>query len=339
MALKLTNPYDKYKMPPDMESIAGVVDTYLRWKNKKDKHSRSYTSWHPSEFGHCLRKMQYCKYEEEGKVERDNVEELTSQQLRLFEKGHNMQSRWTRYFEAIGILRGIWICENICCRMWDDNGNFIGDGNIPSQKPRIYGLDNKIGCFKPDSCICGCKKFKYDEVEVKDAEMNIYGHADLILDFSRFNGEEYKDVIRTFNLKELPKKPIVADMKTIKSTRFDNLLMQKSPDLGYQVQLTIYANILDCEYGVLFYENKDNSELAVFRVDKQTDTWFETIKEQAIKMTQMAKETLLPPPRPFAKNDYDCLHCPFRGKCHSSSVWENPKLNEIRRKFYGSLLK
>ena len=260
----------KYTMPADVASVVGVVDTHLRWKNKNNQRERSYVSWHPSEFGHCLRKMQYMRYAEDGLIKPDSPQELTSQQLRLFEKGHNMQARWTRYFDAIGILKGVWKCENLCCRMWDDNGKFIGaEGNIiPFEKPRIYGLDEKVGVFKTDKCYCGCTKFAYDEVDVKDKEMNMYGHADLILDFSRFDPNRYDNVIKNFNTNELPKGPVVADMKTIKDSRYDDLMSSCTPDLGYQVQLTIYANVLGCEYGLLFYENKDNSKLAAFKINK-----------------------------------------------------------------------
>jgi len=323
------------EMPPDVASIVGVVDTYLRWKNK-NKDPRGYSKYHPSEFGKCLRKMQYMRFVDEGIIQKPE-ETFTSQQLRLFEKGHNMQARWTRYFDGIGILRGLWKCSNPLCRRFDDSGNYTGNFEKDNHS-RIYGLDNPTGVFRPEKCVCGCTHFIYDEITVKDDVMNMYGHADLILDFSKFDPLVYDDIVKNFNFEKLPQKSIVVDMKTIKAERYVELI-DKGPDLGYLVQLTIYANLLDCEYGLLIYENKNDSSLAAYKVERNADTWFKAIRKQAEMMNQMAKDKKLPPPRPDRKTSYDCKYCIFKDKCHSSKLWNDEKLAQMRKDFYGVLLK
>ena len=47
-----------------------------------------------------------------------------------------------------------------------------------------------------------------------------------------------------------------------------------------------------------------------------------------------AEKRSLPPPRPESKSDYECKYCEYMEICHASPVWDNPKLNEIRLKFY-----
>lgn len=326
--------------PPEIQSILGVIDTHLRWDSKRD-NSRKFDQYHPSAFGKCLRNMQYSRYVSMGLI-KVVPEELESQSIRLFGKGHNMHSRWAKYFEDIGILRGIWQCKNLCCSMWDENGKFAGESDKwKTIQPRQYGKKEKLGVFKPESCVCGCEDFDYHEASVVSSEMNMYGHVDGILDFSQLDPDRYKDVKLTFNMDKLPKSPIVVDMKTINDYRWKQKLMRSGPGLEYKIQLCIYANILDLDYGLIIYENKNTSEAKAFKVERNRDTMFAEIERQAKMMNSMAScsPPKLPPPRPVAKDDYECGNCPFKAICHESAVWnDSEKLAVQRKQFYGKLL-
>lgn len=327
--------------PPEVISIMGTIDTYLRWR-EKNKDPRGYEIYHPSSFGNCLRQMQYKRYAAMGLI-KGEIEEFDSKTLRLFETGHHTQSRWEKYFTDMGILRGIWVCANPFCSKFDDKGDYDKDKDISN--PRVYGIDNKLGCFKPDKCSCGCTRFYYEELSVGDKELNMYGHSDMVLDYSKFDPEKYKGVLQTFDILALPSNPIVADMKTIKAKRFDNMVKYgKNPSFEYQIQLQIYMNMLGCEYGVLIYECKDDSRTATYKIQKDLEQW-EIIKSQAKKMNEMilAKSDdgrpmrLLPPPRYKDKTCYKCNYCEFNKICRASSIWSDPNLESKRNNFYGNL--
>ena len=335
-----------YAVPPEVNSVMQVVDTFLRHRAKSNE--RGHGMYHPSAFGKCLRLMQYQLYAEKGFIDVKN-EEFDSTKLRLFDKGHNMHSRWAKYFEHIGVLRGYWTCTNPACQLWNDAGKF-NEKNISYEintkdpvspytlsSPRVYGLKDKLGCFKPKQCICGNRRFDYSELIVKSEELNMFGHCDMVLDFSNFDDKKFDGVKKSFNLVDLPKNPIVIDMKTSNDFGFKKVT-QKGPDIEYVIQLSIYANILDVDFGILIYENKNTSMTASYKIDKNTDTVFAQVKQQAKKMVEMVELKLLPPPRPLDKDNYECSNCPFKGNCHSSKIWDDADLNNKRKKFYGNLL-
>lgn len=304
---------------PKIESVLNVVDTYLRAKAKRTSGNRRYDYYHPSEFGGCLRYAQYKKYADMGLIEVIE-EEHESKMIRLFDKGHNMHERWNRYFQEAGVLRGYWKCKNPLCNT-------------------MYGKENKIGVFEPKCCEkCSCEEFEYVEVSVRDEELGFGGHCDLILDFSKIKKETFEGVERTFNLKELPKKPIIADMKTVNDRGFKKVLKEGPPE-KYITQLTIYTHVLDCDFGLLIYENKDNSLLEYFEIPRNEEK-FEKIAWQAKTMTKMSEseDRLLPPPKPAKIETYaygECKYCSMLKLCERSRIWDDPSLNEKRKHFYG----
>ena len=326
----------------EIASMMGLVDTYIRYRQFKQQGDRKYLYYHPSEFGRCLRYQQYQHYAELGFIDKLDSR-LDSRILRLFDKGHNMHNRWSDYFTSIGILRGVWKCANNACYTIDDNGKKISDANfekiINKGKTRLYGLDNKHGVFKPEKCICGSKHFTYVEVNVIDEELKLKGRADLLLDCSNLNINQFKEVGIAFDSKFLPKKgeTIVGDMKTIGQSAWDNTLMSKGAHKYYMIQLTIYTHILDCDYGLLMYENKNNSEMKWYKVPRN-DEWWNIIQWQAKYMIKMTGKKGLPPPRPKSIKEYECKGCAYLDICKKSKVWKDPDLNEKRQKFYRSLL-
>jgi len=326
--------------PEDIQSFMGLIETYLQ-ADLKNAPSRGYTTWHPSAFGKCLRKMMYQRYSDMGLIETPE-QKVKSNMIRLWALGHDVQARWERYFTDLGILRGVWQCKSAHCRLFDDNGIYTGESGISIEKApgkaRRYGDDEIQGVFKPEKCICGNREFKYHEVAVRDKEMNLVGHADMVLDFSRLDESKLDGVKKLFNRDFLPTDVVVVDLKTCNQNSFRNKVMKKGPDFGYQVQLTIYANLLDCSYGILIYECKNDSLVKAFHIPRNADTWFKEIRRQALAMNVMVEKKKLPPPRPCSKKNYECDYCEYSGRCFASDIWGSEELGQIRRSFYGKLL-
>lgn len=331
---------------PEVQAVANVLNTYLRWKSLNGP-PRGHEHFHPSAFGGCLRRMQYQRYAERGhiKVEPQQHEAKT---VRIFDTGHAMHARWAKYWEEIGVLRGIWECKNAACHLWDDEGHFHPEimnrwdilklGNITDNfKPRVYGLGEKLGVFKPKSCVCGSTEFHYHEITVEDKELNFHGHVDQILDFSQFEGgamfKRGNPVKVLFRDEDLPKKPILNDMKSINSFGYKSKL-EKGPPFVYRVQVNIYIHILDLEYGMLYFENKDDCSTRVIQIERDAALW-EKVKQQAKQMNEMVDDLLLPPPRPYSQDDFECRYCEFQPICHKAAVWNDPALEDKRRNFYG----
>lgn len=315
---------DEKSTPPDVASILGVVDTYLRWERQATMGHRSYKHYHPSEWGKCLRRQQLKHYYDLGIDKVKPVEvDLPSDKIRLFHKGDNMHLRWQQwYFTKIGIARGVWSCPN--CNAF-------------------YGKDEKIGIFMPEKCE-NCdfvaeehkSYFNYHEIKVRSEELNFEGHADMILDFSRFDPSKYKNVRHSFNAKNLPKKPIVVDMKSAAENAF-KFQLPNGAHSYYIIQITIYAHLLDVPYGIILYENKNDSSMRAFKCPQNPEI-FDTVKWQAQKMQKMVKKQQLPPPRPLRKDSFECKNCEFSKMCHSHKVWKAPDLDERRKYFYRNLL-
>jgi len=336
---------DKTYTPPEITSLMGVIDTYMRWNQYTKRNDRSYAHYHPSEWGKCLRMQQYKHYAWIGALGEVEWNGHDSKLLRLFDKGHNMHERWSNYLDNIGgILLGRWKCKNTFCYMFDKNGKFSPSEDkvkkiYSEKKTRIYGQDSPIK--KPEKCICGCSDFEYLEAHVRAPELNIKGNADLIFNFDDFDTDRFKGVNKTFNIKYLPQNgdKVVGDMKSIGSNSWKNQLLSKGAHKEYLIQLTIYVHILDCNYGLLMYENKDNSEMIWYKVPRN-DEWWNVIKNQAKSMIQMASSEpkKLPPPRYSTKRNYGCINCDFKKSCHRSKIWDSSNFNKIRKNFYGCLL-
>lgn len=336
----------KYECP-EVLSLLGVLDTHLRWKNVLTRGDRKYHKYHPSELGMCLRAQQYKHYAQLGLIDVE-MEELKSKLLRLFDKGHNMHDRWAKYFEDIGILRGRWQCANKICLAFDEKGKLKDDPEYIKElvssdklKSRMYGNKELQGCFKPEKCVCGCTDFIYHETSVRSEEMNLAGHADLVLDLSKFDSKRYElpKFNVTFNVNNLPKGIIVADMKTCNEWIFKNKILKTGAKPEHIIQLILYIHILNCDYGILMYECKNNSEMAWLKIERD-DEKFETLKWQLKTMIAMAKseKKQLPPPRPKTKTCWACKGCDFRNLCLKSAIWKDPDLDKKRKSFYRSLL-
>ena len=328
--------------PQEVISMQNLIDTFLRWRTASTRNDRSYDHYHPSEFGKCLRQQQYKHYAWKGFIDvKHSV--IDSEKQRLFDKGHNMHDRWSDYFDKIGnVLLGRWQCKNPLCYMFND----VGDMNETFSLKSLYKTNagrvmggNGEPIFRPKKCVCGCSDFKYLETPVSDPELNMKGNADLVINCENLKEERFEGTRISYNKKFLPLKKgkVVIDMKTCGSNAWKNQIMAKGPHKDYLIQLTIYTHILNCDYGIVAYENKDNSKIKWFQVPRN-DSWFEIISYQAKAMMEMAKNKKLPPPKYTSKSNYSCKWCDFRNLCHNSKIWDSPSLDNKRREFYKSLL-
>jgi hypothetical protein len=335
--------------PPEVSSLLGLIDTFCRWKDAKGKGSRQYYKYHPSEWGKCLRQQQYKHFVQLGYIQPPPMIQNGGQQVRLFDTGHTMHHRWQEdYFANIGtILRGVWACGNAMCHAFDDKGNLRPLEKLSEHELKLidegvtrhYGREEKQGVFRPEKCVCGCKKFAYKEVCVQSDELNIKGNCDIILDFSKFdpNMFEFPGIRKSFNEKMFPKRPIIVDMKTTGEWSWKSKVMKEGVHKEYIIQLLIYVHVLDAEYGVVWYENKSDSQSIAFKVERD-DAKFEEIKRQAAMMKRMSERRMLPPPRPTDQDCFECSKCEFAKVCEKSGIWDDEKLDEKRKFFYGSLL-
>jgi hypothetical protein len=328
--------------PKDVSSMMNLIDTFIRNKMVEEKGTRSYDHYHPSEIGKCLRKQQYLHYAWKGLID-VKFKPHTSLKQRLFDKGHNMHDRWVRYFDEIGnVLMGRWKCKNKLCHMFNDAGfmdNSLDISEVHKKNlTRIYGQKGAI--FRPEKCVCGCYDFEYLETKVIDKDLNIKGNADLVINCENLKEERFNEVRISYNDEFLPKgdSKVVIDMKSIGDGPWKRQVMTKGPHKDYLIQLTSYIHILDCDYGILAYENKNDSEMAWFKVPRN-DKWWEIIQYQTRTMIEMAKNRKLPPPKHLTKSDYICKQqCNFRELCHKSKIWDSPDLDKKRKSFYKSLL-
>lgn len=344
-------------MTTECLSVLGLVDCYLKWKDENGE-PRGFERYHPSAFGDCLRKMQYQRYSERGYIPTPPDPHKPTL-IRIFDNGHSMHDRWRNYFDDIHVLKGYWTCTNPLCGATDDHGNhdeattmkdFMAEPKVWMKRRRKHGKELLQGSFKPDKCICGWERFKYDELDVDAPELNFHGHADMILDFSspKFDPERYLPYANDnfgFSLNDLPKVPIVVDMKSANQYKFQTTAKGECP-IGYQIQLMIYANVLDCEYGLLMYENKNNQTTTAYKIPRAAERlWPEVVRQASImndmvdvEMPDGSIDHLLPPPRPSSLDSDDCSYCVYKEMCAESGCWEDPDLHTKRGEFYGRLL-
>jgi hypothetical protein len=66
------------------------------------------------------------------------------------------------------------------------------------------------------------------------------------------------------------------ELKTIKDEDFKDL--KEAPKHEHMIQLQIYLNLTDRDYGVVMYENKNDQNLKAFKVDRDKKVWDDILK-------------------------------------------------------------
>ena len=107
-----------------------------------------------------------------------------------------------------------------------------------------------------------------DEVSVKYDNPPISGRIDFII-----NHEKHGEVL--------------LELKTIKDEYFKEL--KEAPKHEHLIQLQIYLNITDRNYGVVLYENKNDQNFKAFKVDRDEQVW-QDILQRCEKIMNMTTE-------------------------------------------------
>ncbi len=256
-------------------------------------NDRDYNHFHPSEWDNCSRKNAYHYYEAKGFLEVSKNAIKTDPQLqRIFDVGHWMHDRWRSYLERLGCLRGRWLCQNFMSHL----------------QPKIYGLDDRWGCFRPDKCDCGSTRFEYKEVGFVDSETMWTGHVDAILDVGQLQNKKAEEDL------------IVIDLKSINPFEFNKLTAPKNT---HMTQMQIYLYLSGLPIGKFLYENKGNQSVKEFLVPRD-DSFIEIKKAEAIRLKYIVEHVnqdekrVLPQRAHEKKGHTECLGCKFRANCWST---------------------
>src|SRR3972149_6075756 len=197
------------------------------------ENPRRFSYFHPSAWGQCLRKIAYQYYNDQKPFMQRTSQDVDDKSERIFDNGHSMHDRWSKYLDHTGVLRGAWRCTTPMCG-------------------KVYGSGEKHGVFNPSAapdwkCACGSpKRLAYQEIHLASGKKyNFEGHCD--------GGV---DVRNTEVAKNWPDIDIfVVDFKSAKDETFCELT---EPKREHVVQVNIYMWMLDLNAAVVLYENKDN---------------------------------------------------------------------------------
>jgi len=267
---------------------------------------RDYSHFHPSEFDKCHRKLVYKYYEYNGLVSYDhNGKSMDPVLQRIFANGHYLHFRLGENLRQTGCLKGVWKCA------------LANHPDHPEQK--VYGKDQKLGVHQPEKCVCGCTKFKYQEVGFLDEESMIGGHVDAILDLTGqvVNGEKIPEDA------PVEDSHMIVDFKSIFSFGFSKLA---GPSPSHNCQMQIYLYLSGLKSGKFLYENKDNQKFRQFLVKRDDDFIADRINEakflkRVVTHLNSKGERVIPPrPRSYMEpvvrnNSKECMDCDYRAHC------------------------
>lgn len=111
-------------------------------------------------------------------------------------------------------------------------------------KCRLCGFETERG-FKPKECgVCGASKFDYVERDLIDKELGIGGHPDGEI---LWDGEIF-----------------LLELKTCNSFKFSSII--EKPMDNHIAQMQIYMHIMKYSKGLIFYFNKDTSQIIMHEV-------------------------------------------------------------------------
>ena len=76
------------------------------------------------------------------------------------------------------------------------------------------------------------------------------------------------------------------ELKSINEKGFNDL--KSSPKHDHFIQLQIYLNLLNKDYGIVLYENKNDQKLKAFKVERDVKVW-ETLLERCLNIMNMTE--------------------------------------------------
>lgn len=280
-----------------MSTKFSIINAIDQWLIQRAQHNdRNYKVFHPSEWDGCHRKIAFSYYESEGLIKLAKTAYKFDPQLeRIYDNGHSMHARWGKYFEALNILRGKWLCKNWMKHIKPskcEQGEYVDD-------PMIFGEDNTLGVEKPSKCECGSKQFEYVELGFYDEITNWGGHVDAIVNIAGLES------------------PIVVDFKTMNPFQFQSL---EAPLPRHKTQMQIYLYLTGLKDGKFIYEDKGTQKVKEFDVPR--DDGYIAVKVEEAKLlkhrvthTNSKGQRVLPERAYMSAGHKECLRCKFRGQC------------------------
>ena len=273
---------------PQPVKLEGIVRPYMA--KKALENPRRFSYFHPSAWGQCLRKIAYQYYNDQKPFMQRTSQDVDDKSERIFDNGHSMHDRWSKYLDHTGVLRGAWRCTNPMCG-------------------KVYGSGEKHGVFNPSAapdwkCACGSpKRLAYQEIHLASGKKyNFEGHCDGVVDVRNTEFAQNRPDIDIF----------VVDFKSAKDETFCELT---EPKREHVVQVNIYMWMLDLNAAVVLYENKDNQTLKEFFVPRD-EKLIENIKEKAVELQEILAANKLPPKPPdFSRSKFPCCRCEFVRFC------------------------
>jgi len=282
-------------------NVLKAVNNFLVERAKVN--DRDYSYFHASSWEDCHRKVAYAYYESKEIIHIDeSALKLDSTQERIFDNGHYAHDRWRDYFigTSIDALLGRWVCLN-----W-----------AVHPEPRLFGLDSKLGCIRPEKCECGSTKFQYAEVGFRDDETWWGGHVDAIIDITKWPftklGEYKKPEIVPDD-----ERYFLIDFKTMNPFEFKDL---EKPKIEHKTQMQVYLYLSGLKYGKFVYENKANQSVKEFLVLRD-DAMIDVKREEAVRLRYQVTnknsqgQHVLPPRGYDSRGHKRCLECKYRGHC------------------------
>jgi len=273
-----------------------IYNSYLEKKGLENREQRGYKHFHPSAFGECSRKMAIQYFSEIDTWYKTDVP-VDPRIQRLFGTGHAIHERLQRDFGDMRKLRGWW------------RSKITG---------KVYGKENPHGIFRPKTVEevgekqhpedkrTAVEVFDYEEIKIKDEELNFEGHVDAIMDF----------------VPDDPDERFVVDFKTINSDKFKIL---REPDPKYVTQIHIYMMILGIPRSVIFYEDKNRSEIKEFLVELDTN-YAEHIRDTAKKLFSDVNNKRLPKiSKMFSPDSPPCVWCDYKRQCYEIAARKKKK--------------
>ena len=308
----------------DSICVTDLVEDFLIRRAIEDE-DRDNSHFHPSEFHGCKRLMVYKYYAYTGIIKlMPNAIKPSAILQRIFGNGHHIHYRWTDYLVdrrcGESMLMGMWRCKNAYAHehLWKVDPK----KNKDECKPKIYGIDKKLGQLKPQNPCekCGCPDFKHDEIGFYDEETMMGGHIDGLL---LWTTGDY----------------IILDYKSARKRVWDSVYDKPKPEHYTQMQSYLYLSGL--KYGKFLYECKDDQEIKEINV-RRNDEYIDSIVSDAKLLKQIVTTTksngkrVLPPKstslnperdakigrevKVFERTEsgrlpYACNRCPFRSHC------------------------
>ena len=137
-------------------------------------------------------------------------------------------------------------------------------------KPRIQRIFDHGGTFESrmKKYLQKAEIYIDDEISVKYDDPPISGRIDFIIKHEK-QGEA------------------LLELKTIKAEDFKEL--KEAPKEEHLIQLQIYLNITNRDYGVVLYENKNDQNFKAFKVDRDDNIW-KNVLDRCKKIMEMTIE-------------------------------------------------